>query len=224
VEISIERVILRLETIRELSDVVFDLKPVVQILQKVSRQLYEVLPDVSTELNKVNDTITETLSVTRMNADEPLIPVNMKTPGGEEILKEVTNLLEEQVAEKLPEPPASLPEPTEEPARVREPESNIKRMVALAAVCSQSAGQETEISEDGEFSSQSLLSLKNIEVQKVSLTLERSRLEDIVFEYVKKQKGEIDLIRCSKELNIPCQEVKNALKSLGKKGKIMIKR
>jgi hypothetical protein len=192
----------------------------VQILQRISRELYEVLPEVSTALNKVNDTIAETLSVTKMTADESLIPVNLKTPAGEEILKEVSNFLEEQVAEKLPEPPASLPTSEKEAVQTGE----VKRMVALAAVCSQSVGQQTEITEEGELSPKSLFSFKDLEVQKVSLTIEPAPLEDVVFEYVKKRKGQIDLVKCSQELNIPYDEIKNALKSLGEKGKILIKR
>lgn len=191
-----------------------------QILQRISRELYEVLPEVSTALNKVNDTIAETLSVTKMTADESLIPVNLKTPAGEEILKEVSNFLEEQVAEKLPEPPASLPTSEKEAVQTGE----VKRMVALAAVCSQSVGQQTEITEEGELSPKSLFSFKDLEVQKVSLTIEPAPLEDVVFEYVKKRKGQIDLVKCSQELNIPYDEIKNALKSLGEKGKILIKR
>lgn len=168
----------------------------------------------------MNDTITETLSVTRMRADESLIPINLKTPGGEEILKEVSSFLEEQVSEKLPEPPASLPTPTKETTQSGE----VKRMVALAAVCSQSVGQQTEVDEDGELSSKSLFSFKDLEVQKVSLTIEHTSLEDVLFEYVKKRKGQIDLIQCSQELNVPYHEIENALKSLGEKGKILIKR
>jgi hypothetical protein len=192
----------------------------VQILQRISRELYEVLPEVSTALSKVNDTIAETLTVTKMTADESLIPVNLKTPAGEEILKEVSNFLEEQVAEKLPEPPASLPTSEKDAVQTGE----VKRMVALAAVCSQSVGQQTEITEGGELSPKSLFSFKDLEVQKVSLTIEHAPLEDVVFEYVKKRKGQIDLVKCSQELNIPYDEIKNALKSLGEKGKILIKR
>jgi len=179
-----------------------------------------VLPEVSTALSKVNDTIAETLTVTKMTADESLIPVNLKTPAGEEILKEVSNFLEEQVAEKLPEPPASLPTSEKDAVQTGE----VKRMVALAAVCSQSVGQQTEITEGGELSPKSLFSFKDLEVQKVSLTIEHAPLEDVVFEYVKKRKGQIDLVKCSQELNIPYDEIKNALKSLGEKGKILIKR
>ena len=53
-ELAIERVILRLETIKELGDVVADLKPALRLLQGVSQQLFELLPDVSSELSRVD--------------------------------------------------------------------------------------------------------------------------------------------------------------------------
>jgi len=94
VELAVERVILRLETIKELSDIVTDLKPALRLLQNVSQELFNVLPDVSTELSQVNETISETLYSTKIRTDESIIQVNRKTPGGEEILKEVTSVLE----------------------------------------------------------------------------------------------------------------------------------
>jgi len=103
VELAIERVILRLETIKELSDIVVDLKPALKLLQSVSQQLFEVLPDVSSELSKVNEAISETLYATKITADESIIPVNRKTPEGEEIIKEVSGFLERKLAEELPE-------------------------------------------------------------------------------------------------------------------------
>ena len=53
VQLAIERVVLRLETIKELSDIVVDLKPALKLLQNVSSDLFQVLPDVSSELNNV---------------------------------------------------------------------------------------------------------------------------------------------------------------------------
>src|SRR4030066_1332739 len=70
VQLAIERVVLRLETIKELSDIVVDLKPSLKLLQDVSSDLFQVLPDVSTELNNVNDAIHETLQVTKITTDE----------------------------------------------------------------------------------------------------------------------------------------------------------
>jgi division protein CdvB (Snf7/Vps24/ESCRT-III family)/predicted CopG family antitoxin len=211
VELAIERVILRLETMRELSDIIIDLKPALRMLQKVSKELFEVLPDVSSELGRVNDVISETLYSTRITTDESLIPVNRTTPGGEEILKEVSSFLEKKVAEKLPEPPTTLETPRE---------TSVKQMVALAATCSQAVGQETVETET--VSSQNLFSFKKAEVQEVSLKVEKPSLEDVLFEYVKKSKGEVDLMQCSLQLNASYDEIEKALQDLGAKGRIIV--
>ena len=214
VELAIERVILRLETIKELSGIIIDLKPALRLLQSVSKELFEFLPDVSSELSKVNDAVSETLYSTRMTVDETIIPVNRKTPGGEEILKEVSSFLEERIVKKLPEPPTVLETRESEPAAV-------KQMVALATACSQTVGRQT-IEENVGNSSQNLFSYKNAEIQEVTLTVEKSLLEDALLEYAKKSKGEIDLIQCSLELETPYSEIEKALESLGAKGKIKI--
>jgi len=214
VELAIERVILRLETIKELSDIVFDLKPALKLLQGVSQELFEFLPDVSSELSKVNEEISETLYSTRITADESIIPVNRKTPGGEEILKEVSSFLEQKVAEKLPEPPVTLKTPEAE-------QTTLKEMVALAANCSQAIGRETIEGSDGD-SSQTLFSYKKSEIQEISLKVEKPSLEDVLLDYVKKSNGEIDIARCSIDLKTSYDEVERTLRNLGAQGKIKI--
>jgi division protein CdvB (Snf7/Vps24/ESCRT-III family) len=214
IELAIERVLLRLETIKELNDIVFDLKPALKLLQNVSQQLFEVLPDVSSELNKVNEAISETLHSTKINADESIIPVGKKTPEGEEIINEVSSFLEQKISEKLPEPPATLEVPEAE-------KTTLKEMIALAANCSQSIGSET-VEESGKDPSQTLFSFKKAEIQEISLMVEKPSLEDVLLEYVKKSNGEIDVERCSADLKISYEEIEKALRSLGAKGKIKI--
>jgi division protein CdvB (Snf7/Vps24/ESCRT-III family) len=214
VELAIERVILRLETIKELSDIVVDLKPALKLLQSVSQQLFEVLPDVSSELSKVNEAISETLYSTKITADESIIPVNRKTPEGEEIIKEVSGFLERKLAEELPEPPATLEAPETE-------KTTLKEMVALTANCSQAIGNET-VTQSDRNSSQTLFSFKKSEIQEISLTVDKPSLEDVLLEYVKKSNGEIDLKRCSVDLKTSYEEIEKTLQSLGAKGKIKI--
>jgi len=213
IELAIERVILRLETIKELSDIIFDLRPAIKLLQSVSQQLFEVLPDVSSELSKVNEAISETLYSTKITADESIIPVGRKTLGGEEILKEVSGFLERKLVEELPEPPAALEIPETE-------KTTLKEMVALTANCSQTVGQETEQSDKD--SSQTLFSFRKAEIQEISLMVEKPPLEDVLLEYVKKGNGEIDIERCSVDLKTSYEEIEKALESLGAKGKIKI--
>jgi division protein CdvB (Snf7/Vps24/ESCRT-III family) len=212
VQLAIERVVLRLETIRELSEIVVDLKPALRLLQDVSHDLFQVLPDVSTELNNVESTISETLYATKLSADESVIPVDRKTPGGEAILKEVSSFIEQKLNENLPEPPtASAPEKA----------MPVKELVALSTNCSQVIGRKT-VDNIGKESSQTLFSYKKSEIKEISLTVEKPSIEDMLLEYVRKSRGEIDLTRCSTDLKASNEEIEKALETLGTKGKIKI--
>ncbi len=214
VELAIERVVLRLETIRELSEIVVDLKPALRLLQGVSQELMSVLPDVSSELNQVKDTISETLYSTKLTADESAIPVDVKTVGGQEILKEVSCYLEQRISENLPEPPAATKNP--------EPEhSTIREMVALASNISETSGKKS-VESSQKDSSQTLFSYKKAEIKEISLTVENRSIEDILLDYVKKSNGQIDLTRCSVDLSTSNEEIEKALQSLGSKGRIKI--
>jgi hypothetical protein len=214
VQLAIERVVLRLETIKELGDIVADLKPALKLLQGVSQELFQVLPDVSSELSNVNQTIQETLSATKLTSEENLIPVGRKTEGGEEILKEVSCFMEQKLTETLPEPPIEAPTPVKEKTPIRE-------MVALTASSSQIIGHKTteEVGFDPE---KALFSYKKSEVKEFSLKVQKPNLEDILLEYVRKTNGEIDLGRCSSELETSNEEIERALEGLGAKGKIRI--
>ncbi|MGD0407190.1 MAG: hypothetical protein ABSB10_11145 [Candidatus Bathyarchaeia archaeon] len=212
VQLAIERVILRLETIRELGDIVADLKPALRLLQGVSQELFQLLPDVSSELNTVNETICETLHAAKISTDENLIPVGKKTEGGEEILKEVASFMEQKLAETLPEPPVA--------SQVKE-KTPIKELVALTASSSQVFGHKAS-EETGMESSKTLFSYKKSEIKEFSLKVENPCLEDVLLEYVRKTNGEIDLGRCSSELQTSNEDIERALESLGTKGKIKI--
>lgn len=214
VQLAIERVVLRLETIRELSEIVVDLKPALKLLQDVSHDLFQVLPDVSSELSNVNSAISETLCATKITTDASVIPVERKTEGGEEILKEVHSFIEKKLVEDLPEPPTTV---TTEKAKAKP----VKELVALTANCSQRIDRKS-IENDGESSSQTLFSYKKSEIKEFSLTMEKPSIEDMLLEYVRKTNGEIDMTRCSSDLKTSNEEIEKALETLGTKGKIKI--
>ena len=212
VQLAIERVILRLETIRELGDIVADLKPALRLLQGVSQELFQVLPDVSSELNTVNQTIQDTLHATKLTADENVVGVGKKTEAGEEILKEVSCFIEQKLAETLPEPPLAAPVKEKTP---------IKELVALTASSSQ-VFSKTTTEEAGFDPEKTLLTYRKSEVKEFSLKVDKPCLEDVLLEYVRKTNGEIDLSRCSNELKTSNEEIERALENLGTKGKIRI--
>jgi hypothetical protein len=218
-QLALERIILRLETIKEVSEIFAELKPALKTLRGLTQNLVRVLPDVAMELEKVNESITETLAMTRINPDMPL-PTPVKTEAGEEILKEASAVLEEKLSKQLPEPP--IPAQTshvvikEEPSK--QPEK-VKQMVALSVSCS----EVVERDEKGE--TQKYVSYKDMKLRGVSMTTQsNSTLEDVILEYAKKCNGEIDIKQCAIQLNISHDEVLRALENLGAKGRIQIQR
>jgi hypothetical protein len=217
VQLAIERVVLRLETIRELSEIVLDLKPALKLLQGVSQELFQVLPDVSAELNSVQSTISETLYATKVTADaDQVIQVGTKTQGGEEILKEVSTFLEQKISETLPEPPLGAPK-----AEVKQKTAPVRELVALSASSSQVVGHKSK-EECDRSPGQTVYSYKKQETKEISLTVQKPSIEDMLLAYVRKSNGEIDLTRCSSELKTSNKEIEQALESLGNKGRIKI--
>jgi hypothetical protein len=217
VQLAIERVVLRLETIKELSEIVVDLKPALKLLQNVSQELFQVLPDVSAELNTVQTTISETLYATKVSSDaDSVIPVGHKTEGGEEILKEVSSFLEQKIADTLPEPPQTEPKATVKPKA-----APVRELVALSASTSQVVGRRSG-DDSGRVAPQTTFSYRKQEIKEFSLTVDKPSIEDLLLEYVRKSNGEIDLTRCSSELNTSNKEIERALESLGNKGRIKI--
>lgn len=217
VHLAIERVVMRLETIRELGDIVTDLKPALTLLQGVSAQLFQVLPDVSTELNNVNTTIQETLRQTKLTTDENIVGVGRKTEAGEEILKEVSCFMEKKLSETLPEPPVSAP------VKEKAPAPPIRELVALTASSSQVFGQKSH-EESGFDPQKTLFSYKKSEIKEFTVKVEKPapNLEEVLLEYVRKSNGEIDLTKCSSELQASNEAIERALENLGSQGKIKI--
>ncbi len=218
-QLALERIILRLETIKEVSEIFAELKPALKTLRGLTQNLVNVLPDVAMELEKVNESITETLAMTRINPNLPL-PTPVKTEAGEEILKEASSVLEEKLIEQLPEPPmpAQHSHVILKQEASKQPEK-VKQMVALSVSCSEIM----EHDEKGE--SQRYVSHKDMELRGVSIaTKSNSSLEDMLLEYVRKRNGEIDVKQCALQLKIPHDEVLKALENLGTKGKIQIQR
>lgn len=211
-QIAIERIILRLETIKELSTIMVDLKPALSALKNVTTNLVNIMPDVASELDKVNNSIQETLTVTKFSSEPQIIQTNLKTPAGQEILKEVDAFLKQKLTEQLPEPPAleALPQ-------TERPKQEIREMVALVAGCPESCRDEQK------ETSEAFLSIKDLKMQSISLRIQHSKsLEDKLLEYIRQCKGQIDVAECALKLKIPPKEVEKTLENLGAKGRIII--
>jgi hypothetical protein len=208
-QIAIERIILRLETVKELSTIIVDLKPALSALRNLTTNLVGVMPDVASELDEINNSIRDTLTVTKFSSEPPITPPT-RTAGGQEILEEVNMVLEQKLSEQLPEPPAQETSPDLEQTR-----QGLKEMVALVA-----AGPDpyTEAPKQEAF-----LSIKDLKMQSISLRIQRSEsLEDRLLEYIKQCRGQVDVTECASELDVLPKDVETTLESLDAKGKIVI--
>ena len=214
-QIAIERIILRLETVKELSIIMIDLKPALNSLKGVTTSLVNVMPDIASVLENVNDSIVETLTVTKVTSDPSIIRTDLKTPGGQEILQEVNAVLKERLTESLPQPPISEPLPT------LEADQPVRKMVALHVGCPESPRKN---SAERAANPEASFSVEDIELQSMSITFpESASTEDRILEYIKERKGQINITDCALKLKIPPNEVETTLANLGAKGKIVLK-
>jgi hypothetical protein len=203
----VERIILRLETLKEFNSAFSDLKPVLKNLQSVTTGLRSFMPQMAIEMERVNESIFEVMTLSKIDSTKLEVPIDLKTEGGEEVLAEVAEFLEEQITEKLPEPPISAPV-IETPQRT----APQRQMVALTASCSELPEPST---------SNSYVAFEETEVKRVALTVNED-LEMSVLEYAKRRAGDLDIGQCADELQVACGEIEKALESLGVKGKIKI--
>lgn len=215
-QLALERIILRLETIREVSQIMADLKPALRSLRALTETMVNVMPDVAAELQRVNESISETLAVTKMTSTEDIAPLTRRTEAGEEILKEVSATLEKKVSDELPLPPMPVASGKAEAPR----ESVKKQMISLSATCSEitQPSEEREIGEP-----QSYVTYKDVKLREVSYRIGQQPLEEVILQYAR-ETGEIDLDQCANELSVPHEDLEKALENLGKKQKILIQR
>ena len=164
---------------------------------------------MAVEMERVNESIFEVMTMSKIDTKQLEIPTEIKTPGGEEVLAEVADYIEEQITDKLPEPPISSPiiENSQSQKVVKQ-----RKMVALTASCS-------EISKP--ISPQNFATYNETAIKRVAWTVNED-LEQSVLEYAKKKQGNLDISQCADELKVACGEIEKALETLGVKGKIKI--
>jgi hypothetical protein len=168
------------------------------------------MPQMAVEMERVNESIFEVMSMSTIDSSKMEVPTDIKTAGGEEVLAEVADFLQDQITEQLPEPPTSPIVQASQPKQRIPPQ---RQKVALTASCS-------EISEP--TISQNFVTFKDTEVKHVTWSAKPDDLEESVLEYAKRRAGELDIGECANDLQVAFGEIEKALEALGVKGKIKI--
>ncbi|MBS7622463.1 Snf7 family protein [Candidatus Bathyarchaeota archaeon] len=110
-QMALERVYLRLETVRDFGEIAYAMSSVGGVLGKVRNDLQDLMPDISTELAEVNDEL-QSVVLEVGQATEQSFDFNVPTEESDAILKEAATLAEQRMRERFPEMPKI---PTAEP-------------------------------------------------------------------------------------------------------------
>jgi len=190
-QLAIEQVILRLETIKEIGDILKDLNPLLATVQGIAKRLTSIMPEVTLELNNMNSTIAETLTTTTLDSTPPITPIEANVKGTEEILQEASAFAEETLKKRLPEPPKSV---VQEGVRSTE---KVKQLVALTTGSSEATGQAEHLTE-GYFS------YKDVTSRRVSFIVQRSPLaEEKAIEDAEKTEGKgLEVLNARRKIKV----------------------
>jgi division protein CdvB (Snf7/Vps24/ESCRT-III family) len=190
--LALERAILRIETIKEVSNINIALGSVLAILNALKGQVSNVVPEVATGIevltSEIRNLITSTTGTT-VSQDKLL---DMSTEA-QKILQEVKEIAEAKMSKSLPQIPEEL-------LRTTNVTDNLKTVVTVTTQTS-----------DNKIGSKDV---KNSRMTKESL-------EDKVLEYIITHGGFIDVSDAAKKFNVSKEEIIQILKILKEKNKII---
>jgi division protein CdvB (Snf7/Vps24/ESCRT-III family) len=104
-KLSLEKVLLRLETIRDVGDLVVAMAPVMGVVRAVKSSLAGILPDAERELGELADVLGGLVSdIGELTGYSPTLEASEEA---QKILEEAMTVAEQRMREKLPEIPAT---------------------------------------------------------------------------------------------------------------------
>ncbi|MBS7645219.1 MAG: Snf7 family protein [Candidatus Bathyarchaeia archaeon] len=102
-QLALERVALRLETIREFGDIAYNMSAATQVVTAIKNNLQNIVPEVSMKLEEINDNL-ESMIFEVGEATESTLNLT-PTAEADKILKEANILAEQKLREEFPELP-----------------------------------------------------------------------------------------------------------------------
>ena len=199
--LAVERAILRLNTLKVISPALEPLHEALGEVKNALRLVANVMPSMTPEISKLNDVVNEILEDTEFNISMPM-PTAVNDPSVESILHEAASLVEEELKTKIPEPPF-------EGGRLKLSKDE-KPLVALSIAGSEVYSDRSIPNEDSDVAAGK------------SFDVSSFLAEELVMDYIERNNGDMNIVRCARELNMPHDQVLQVLESLKRKGKIKV--
>lgn len=107
---ALEAIVLRIETVRDLGDVVVTLAPAVAAVKNVQRGMTGVIPTAEDSFTEITGLLSDIL-VDAGQSGEAKLDFKVANEDAEKILAEASVLAEERLKQKIPEIPPEIPKP-----------------------------------------------------------------------------------------------------------------
>lgn len=201
----LERVIARLETVKEICPTIKELSGVFGDVKGALKLLTKVMPVMAPEMDALNNVVAEILNTAQMSSIPSMEPIVIKDDSTEAIIQEAAKLVEVDVMSKIPEPPS-----------VTEAINQVKIAKPMVAVTTGGIETYKAVAEES--------SLIGDHYSSSAPKNSNSLSEELVLDYVYRNNGKLEISQCAEELGISQNEVLNMLDLLSTKGKIKLER
>ena len=110
-QFALERVVLRLEGVRDFGDIAHQMSPLKGVVGSIRTELSNVMPEVSLKLAEVDESLSS-IVLDMGEATGGITPIGESSGEAKNILDEAAALAEQQIKDKFPELPTSSTEGT----------------------------------------------------------------------------------------------------------------
>jgi division protein CdvB (Snf7/Vps24/ESCRT-III family) len=128
-QLALERVILRLETVEEFTDVMVELAPLMYIVKETKTKISGIVPQVANELDEVNDMLGD-LTYEAGEVNTTSLPVEANDDEARKVLEETGLIAEQKVREHFPDLSSIQSQPNYPSDMIPEPANFIPDMEA----------------------------------------------------------------------------------------------
>jgi division protein CdvB (Snf7/Vps24/ESCRT-III family) len=104
-QLALERVILRLETVRDFGDMMVQLSPVMSIVKDTKAKIAGIVPQVATELEEVNDTLADLANEATTETTITNMPIEATDDDAKKVLEETSLVAEQRLRDHFPDLP-----------------------------------------------------------------------------------------------------------------------
>jgi len=117
-QISLDKVILRLETIKDFGDVMNVLAPATRIVKQIQAELSGIVPEVSHNLSVIDEML-ESVLVEAGSFTAATAPISVADREARRILEEASEIAAQRMSKQFPELPEAGPEASADPSSQR---------------------------------------------------------------------------------------------------------